>query len=117
MTNHLIEMFREQMITENKRGETGFGYSERHNRALVSPSNKEKMLLNMIYAWASYAAGYHAEYGSLIGDDHFMGPSWEKIGNEIHSNMLSMEIGNLDGGTLSGFILSFAKSQNAKDLG
>jgi len=94
---------------KDKRGPIGNGFDKRHNDALLHPTPKEKMLLSLVVAWVDYARTYLAEYETLIGKDSFIGPAWENIGKELHSNFLSMDMGRFDGGTLSAFMLNFAQ--------
>jgi hypothetical protein len=59
----------------------------------------------MFRGWYEYAQAHERRYESLIGDDGFLGPAWEEIGDSLRT-LLNGELGRLDGGICDGFILN-----------
>ncbi len=87
----------------------GRSWEARHNSALRSPSGPERDILSLIQPWLDYAAGYGARWGREIGEDSYAGPCWARIGAELRQ-LLSMELGRLDGGTLDKAICSLLEA-------
>lgn len=75
-------------------------YEIRHNAAVKNGGAMQ----NMLIGWKTYAEAHKRRYDSLIGEDYILGPAWKEIGEGIRT-LLNGELGNLDGGTLDGFIL------------
>lgn len=74
-------------------------WMRRHVRAWDASQGPGGAITGMIMTWADYADAHHEHFGTSIGDDGYLGPLWLSIGGTIN-NMLSGEIGQLDGGSL-----------------
>jgi hypothetical protein len=81
----------------------------RHNTAVTLPitriSTLESSLVYMLRGWYDYARQHEQRFESKIGDDGFLGPAWEEMGDNLRT-LLNGDIGRLDGGTVDGFILN-----------
>ena len=77
----------------------GRSWEARHNNAVAAPSLQERDILSLISAWIDYETAYRSGWGTRIGEDSFAGPAWARIGAELRQ-LLNMELGRLDGGTL-----------------
>jgi len=87
-----------------KRDPLRTGWTVRHNKAVFYPTGPEKGIMQILSGWEDYADRHRKRYESLIGDDGFLGPQWEAIGDALRS-LLNGELGRLDGGTMDGAIL------------
>ena len=95
---------------------TGFvkGTSARqHDNAMDHPRGFEAPISGMIKAWRLYAIEHAVCYESPIGEDYVLGPAWLEMGRTIH-RLLDGETGRLDCGTLSHYLITFAK-ENGMD--
>ena len=77
----------------------GHAWETHHNNAVVAPRGPERNIIQLFTAWFNYADAHAARYDSHIGDDGYTGPVWARIGAELRQ-LLSTELGRLDGGTL-----------------
>jgi hypothetical protein len=63
----------------------------------------------MITAWAQYAEDHKAEFDAPIGKDYFTGQRyWKEIGQSLRGMLSCAGTGNLDCGTLDGYLLDTA---------
>ena len=83
----------------------GHSWEARHNDALFRPRGPERGFVKLASAWLDYERHYSAEHGSNIGADFYTGPVWARIGAELRQ-LLSTDLGRLDGGTLDKAICS-----------
>lgn len=79
-----------------------------HNHAFHSPSGRERGIVHILRGWDDYATYYRNRFVSLIGDDGFLGPHWESIGDALRG-LLNGDLGCLDGGTLDSAIVTIMK--------
>lgn len=75
----------------------------RHNAAIRNPEGLERGLMRILRGWEDYADQHRTHFGSLIGEDGFLGPQWEAIGDALRS-LLNGSLGRLDGGVLDSAI-------------
>ena len=75
------------------------GWEDRHDAAVRQGAQIPKMLI----AWKSIAGQHQHRFDSLISEDYILGPAWKQIGEGIRT-LLNGELGQLDAGTLDGFI-------------
>lgn len=105
--------------TANRKMPNTGGWQDRHDsawKAGIIPGNfpprnepegkayTERGMVSMLRGWQAYADGHRAQHGSMIGNDHFLGPLWLEMGKSLRG-MLNGEIGRMDGGTVDAFIL------------
>lgn len=90
-------------LTAVEKGTIQNGWQQRHNDAVIVPGTREA-ILPLLKAWARYAEAHKRMHASPIGEDGYAAPYFEEIAHGING-LLSMDIGRLDGGTLSSFIL------------
>ena len=78
----------------------------RHNKAVRVPrAGHEAALVNMIAAWADYAAAHAEKFEDSIGEDGVLGLEWEAIGDALRGLLNGESGARLDCGTLDGFLL------------
>lgn len=73
-----------------------------------APILHEQAMIAMLKGWQLYANSHAVRFGEPIGNDHFLGPQWLKIGKSLRA-LLNGETGRLDCGTVDGFILDTLK--------
>lgn len=61
-------------------------------------------IVQMLWAWKTYAQSHTKAYEEKIGEDYVLGPEWKNIGLGIRG-LLNGVTGALDCGTLDAFIL------------
>lgn len=89
----------------------GKDWGGRHVKAFNTPNAKETGIVSLIWALAIYADGYREQFGDSIGNDGFAAEVWAGlIGGTLQ--LLNMEIGRLDGGTLDRTLREMAQSQD-----
>ena len=80
-------------------------WQDRHDSAIVTPkSGVESALVDMFYGWEEYARAHKKRFEMCVGEDSYLGSTWEAIGDSLRT-LLNGELGRLDGGTLDSFIL------------
>jgi hypothetical protein len=93
-------------------------WQDRHDDAILNHhafSPFQQPIVDMLKAWTQYAEDHKGQYDSVIGDDGVLGPEWEAIGDALRG-LLNGQTGQLDCGTLDGFILN-TMSENGVDVG
>ncbi len=79
------------------------GWLKRHHEAVYAPDQRERPILEMAYALARYADMHRRRYGSDLGEDGVLGPTWESMARGL-LGLLNGETGRLDCGTVDGAI-------------
>ena|SRR6185312_3801018 len=111
------------MVTLKAKRKTGNinNWQERHDAAITAGGgypivgSTERAMVKLLTAWSDYALAHQKKYESLIGDDGFLGPEWEAIGDSLRA-LLNGDFGpRLDGGTLDAFILD-TMAENGVDV-
>lgn len=85
-------------------------WGERHNAALVTPQGPEVGILLMLRGAALTCDAHHSAHGESVGVSCYY--TAECIGHILHglTQLLSTELGRLDGGTLSHAIIELANA-------
>jgi hypothetical protein len=65
-------------------------------------------MAQLVFGWAAYADAHRAQFGSVVGDDSFLGPHWGEIGVML-THLLNGDIGRLDGGLTDTLIRDIAE--------
>lgn len=81
----------------------GNSWQRRHNAEV----QRQHPVIQAVEAWRLLCDHYSPD-GELVGDDGYTGPLMEDMGRDLHY-LLSADIGDLDGGTMSGYILAIAE--------
>ena len=89
------------------------GWKERHLRAVTVPNSEERGIVEMLRGWLRYADEYRAIYSEGIGQDYFIGPIWEQIGQSIRE-LLNGATGRLDCGTVDGVIVDTLSAEGVE---
>lgn len=85
----------------------------RHCEAWQLPHSAERGIVRLIQALAEYADCYRIKWGQGIQEDGYAMPEWESMLRSAN-RLLSMEIGRLDGGTLSSLLNAMAKEERTE---
>lgn len=62
----------------------------------------------LVFGWAAYADAHRLRFGSMVGEDGFLGPHWGEIGVML-TYLLNGDIGRLDGGLTDTLIRDIAE--------
>ena len=108
LVKKLTSKVKDESFHENKWG-------ERHFKAWTLPNTgSEAMIKSLIVGWIGYADQYHASTGfepsSTLAEDTYAGQYWIEIAHSI-INLLSMDLGRLDGGTLDRIVREVAMNE------
>ena len=87
----------------------GHAWETRHNDAVLHPRGPERDFTKLVSAWIDYETAYRSRWGARIGEDGYTGPVWARIGAELRQ-LLSTDLGRLDGGTLDKAICSLMEA-------
>ncbi len=77
----------------------------RHNDAIRRPKGTELGVMKILRGWEDYAERHLFRFGSVIGQDGFLGKHWESIGDALRG-LLNGDLGRLDGGTMDSAIVT-----------
>lgn len=94
-------------------------WGARHYDAWHLPSvGSEHMIVSLINGWAEYADSYHKatsfEPYDTLKEDYFAGENWLTIAGSI-LQLLSMDLGRLDGGTLNTMIHEVLRNEGFEE--
>jgi hypothetical protein len=88
--------------------DAAISYKTRHNKAINVPHSGGESIVNLIAAWAEYAADHKRRNGDVVGNDGYIGPYWQEMGGAINK-FLSGDCGKrLDMGMLDSFMRTTA---------
>ena len=93
---------------------TAYNWATRHNMAVAHPTRAEKGILDACYALEAMAEAHEERYGSVIAEDGVLGDCWLKILHGVRG-MLDGETGQLDCGTVDGWLVRLALEHRFTD--
>lgn len=113
MTTHqqLIDAMKE---TTRLKYFQGNKWGLRHVRAWNSPAKRERGIVALIRALATYADEFFREYETRIGTDGYAGDIFANMLRSTH-HLLNHDIGRLDGGTLDALLHDMAKLEELEE--
>ena len=80
------------------------GWKDRHLAAIRGAQNDHEIaIVRMLQGWLWYAEKHENRFGSGIGDDSALGPSWAAMGGAIRA-LLNGETGRIDCGTIDSIV-------------